>query len=176
MRQLQNLPSTPGYRNASTCGFSARKERHARGFWNLPHTSDRRFRKRGEKTEICRPDPGFTLPRPAVLLAKIELCSEVFDFSPHFRKTRQRRASRSENRYEFRGKNSLLNAKTAYQRFPRTKPDVPSQGPITVAPSRKNPISVNPLPANRSELRLGNNTSVKLHASRKTYTISSFPN
>ena len=45
MRQIQNLPSTPGCRNASTCGFSTRKGRHARGFWNLPHTSDRRFRK-----------------------------------------------------------------------------------------------------------------------------------
>lgn len=40
------------------------------------------------KTEIDRPDPGFALPRPAVLLVKIGLCSEVFDFSPHFRKMR----------------------------------------------------------------------------------------
>ena len=39
------------------------------------------------KTEITRPDLCFRLPRPAVLLAKIGLCSEVFDFSPHFRKT-----------------------------------------------------------------------------------------
>lgn len=37
------------------------------------------------KTEIDRPDPGFTLPRPAVLLPKIGLCSAVSDFSPHFR-------------------------------------------------------------------------------------------
>lgn len=34
-----------------------------------------------DKTEIGRPDPGFTLPRPAVLLAKIGLRSEVSDFS-----------------------------------------------------------------------------------------------
>ena len=40
------------------------------------------------KTEIVRPDPCFRLPRPAVLLVKIGLCSEVFDFSPHFRNTR----------------------------------------------------------------------------------------
>ena len=33
------------------------------------------------KTEIDRPDPGFTLPRPAVLFPKIRLCSEVSDFS-----------------------------------------------------------------------------------------------
>ena len=39
------------------------------------------------KTEVVRPDPSFKLPRPAVLLAKIGLCSEVFDFSPHFRNT-----------------------------------------------------------------------------------------
>lgn len=32
------------------------------------------------KIEIGRPDPSFALPRPAVLLAKIELCSEVSDF------------------------------------------------------------------------------------------------
>ena len=80
------------------------------------------------------------------------------------------------NRYEFRWKKNLLNAKTAYRRFPRTKPDVPSQGPITVAPSRKNPISVNPLPASRNELRLSSNASVKLHVRRKSHAISSFPN
>ena len=63
--------------------------------------------------------------------------------------------------------NNLLNAKTAYRRFPRTKPDVPSQGLITVGTLRKNPISVNPLPASRSELRLSSNASVKLHVSGK---------
>lgn len=34
------------------------------------------------KTEIGRPDPGFALPRPAVLLPKIGLRSEVSDFFP----------------------------------------------------------------------------------------------
>lgn len=123
-----------------------------------------------------RADPDFALPRPAVLMPKIGLCSVISDFSPHFRKTRQRRASRSENRYEFRRKNNLLNAKTAYRRFPRTKPDVPSQGLFTVGTLRKNPISVNPLPASRSELRLSGNASVKLHASKKTPSIWSIPN
>lgn len=47
------------------------------------------------KTEISRPDPGFALPRPAVLLPKIELCSEVSDFSPHFRNTRPCKACSS---------------------------------------------------------------------------------
>ena len=40
------------------------------------------------KTEIWGPGPGFTLSRPAVLLLKIRLRSEVFDFCPHFRNTR----------------------------------------------------------------------------------------
>ena len=47
------------------------------------------------KTEIWGAGPGFTLPRPAVLLAKIGLCSEVFDFSPHFRNPRPRKACSS---------------------------------------------------------------------------------
>ena len=44
------------------------------------------------KIKIGRPDPGFAFPRPAVLLSKIRLCSEVSDFSPHFRRTQQHRA------------------------------------------------------------------------------------
>lgn len=40
------------------------------------------------KTEIGRPEAGFTLPRPAVLLAKIRLCSEVSDFFPALPKKR----------------------------------------------------------------------------------------
>lgn len=32
------------------------------------------------KIKVDRPDPGFTLSQPAVLLPKIELCSEVSDF------------------------------------------------------------------------------------------------
>lgn len=40
------------------------------------------------KIKIDRPNPSFALPRPAVLLPKIWLCSEVSDFSPHFRRTR----------------------------------------------------------------------------------------
>ena len=39
------------------------------------------------KTAICRPDASFAIPRPAVLLSKIALCSAVSDFSPHFRKS-----------------------------------------------------------------------------------------
>ncbi len=40
------------------------------------------------KIKIGRPDPGFTLTRPAVLLPKIRLRSAISDFSPHFRKMR----------------------------------------------------------------------------------------
>ena len=50
------------------------------------------------KIKIGRPDPGFAFPRPAVLLSKIRLCSEVSDFSPHFRKTRLCIVSKSVNR------------------------------------------------------------------------------
>lgn len=57
MRQIQNLPSTPGYRNASTCGFFARKGRCARGFRNLPHTSVVCFRKCGVKPRSADQTP-----------------------------------------------------------------------------------------------------------------------
>ena len=39
------------------------------------------------KPEFYRPDPGFTLPRPAVLLSEFGLCSDGSAFSPHFRKS-----------------------------------------------------------------------------------------
>lgn len=39
-----------------------------------------------------------------------------------------------------------LNAKTAFRRFPRTKPDVPSQGLITTFTLRENSGAVNPIP------------------------------
>lgn len=74
--------------------FLCRKGRCARGFRNLPHTSGGRFRKCRETT-IGQPDPGFAFPRPAVLLPKIRLCSEVSDFSPHFRNTRRCKACSS---------------------------------------------------------------------------------
>lgn len=57
MRQIQNMPSTPGYRNACTCGFSARKGQCARGFRNLPHTSVQRFRKCGVKPRSADQTP-----------------------------------------------------------------------------------------------------------------------
>ena len=39
--------------------------------------------------------------------------------------------------------NNHLNAKTAFRRFPRTKPDVTSQGLITTRTLRKSPIPIN---------------------------------
>lgn len=113
------------------------------------------------KTEIDRPDPDFTLSRPAVLLPNIGLCSAISDFSPHFQKTRRRRASRSENRNEFRWKNNLLNAKTAFRRFPRTKPDVPSQGLITVEKLRNNPIPVNHYPDGMTTVELNGKANLR---------------
>ena len=88
MRQNTGMLSIPKSNNASTSGFFSQKEQRARGFRNLPHTSGRRFRKCGVKPRSGDPGPGFTLSRPAVLLAKIRLRSEVFDFCPHFRNTR----------------------------------------------------------------------------------------
>ena len=57
MRQIQNMPSAPKCRNASTCGFIARKGRCARRFQNLPHTSDKQFRKCGEKPKSTNQTP-----------------------------------------------------------------------------------------------------------------------
>lgn len=128
------------------------------------------------KTKIGRPDPCFTLPRPAVLLAKIGLCSEVSDFPRTSEKTRYNRAPEREKRAKRPSASSPLNAKTAFRRSPRTKPDVQSQGLFTVGALRKSPIPVNPLPRNPSELRPSNNASVKLRASRKTPVISPFLN
>lgn len=56
------------------------------------------------------------------------------------------RAPESEKRVKHPSENSPLNAKTAFRRFPRTKPDVPSQGLITVGTLRKSPAPVNPQP------------------------------
>lgn len=42
--------------------------------------------------------------------------------------------------------NNPLNAKTAFRRLPRTKPDIPSQGLITRLTLRENSGSVNPMP------------------------------
>ena len=46
-----------------------------------------------------------------------------------------------------------LNAKTAFRRFPRTKPDVPSQGLLTTRTLRKSPIPVNPQPGNPQRIK-----------------------
>ena len=96
------------------------------------------------KYETCRPDTSLRHPRPAVLLPKIRLCLDVFDFSPHFRKSVKPNVQKQWIRQR-PPENSPLNAKTAYRRFPRTKPDVPSQGLITTITLRKNSGSVNPI-------------------------------
>lgn len=127
------------------------------------------------KSETGRPDHCFRLPRPVVMLGKIWLCSAVSDFSPHYRKTTVT-ASVGHGNATNTPRKQPLNAKTAFRRFPRTKPDVPSQGLITGGTVRKSPVLVNPLPTNRSELRLSNNASVKLHVSRKSHASSSFLN
>lgn len=57
MRQILNMPSTPGCHNAFTCDFSARKGRCARGFRILPHTSVQRFQKCGAKPRSADQTP-----------------------------------------------------------------------------------------------------------------------
>ena len=59
MLQILNMQSTPGCRDASTCGFFTRKGRRAHGFRNLPHTSDERFRKCGEKPRSTDQTPVY---------------------------------------------------------------------------------------------------------------------
>lgn len=60
----------------------------------MPHTSVGHFRKCGEKTEIDRPDPCFSFPRR--FCCRNSVYARRFPiFSPHFRKARLNRASRS---------------------------------------------------------------------------------
>ena len=52
-----------------------------------------------------------------------------------------------------------LNAKTAFRRFPRTKPDVPSQGLITAITLKENSGAINPI-ARISQISLYFNLAV----------------
>lgn len=72
--------------------------------------------------------------------------------------------------------NIPLNAKTAFRRFLRTKSDVPSQGIFIVGTLGKSKSQFLLYRGNRRKLRLSNNASVKLRASRKSHAISSFLN
>lgn len=142
----------------------------------MPHTSDGRFQKCGEKPRSADQTPvlGF---RDVRFCCRKSVCARRFPVFPSLPKIAIKKPTvPKRKRDKCPSENSPLNAKTAFRRFPRTKPDVPSQGLITVGTLRKNPISVNPLPASRSELRLSSNASVKLHVSRKTPATTSFPN
>ena len=142
MRQIQNMPSTLECRNASTYGFFARKGQRARGFRNLPHTSVQRFRKCGVKPRSADQTPVLHF-RDLRFCCRKSGCarrSSVFPALP------QNTAALSILRRKLLLiplENSPLNAKTAFRRFPRAKPDVPSQGLITVGTLRNNPIPVN---------------------------------
>ena len=81
MRQILNMPSTPGYRNAYTCGFFTRKRRCARGFRNLPHTLGARFRKCGENQD--RPTrPRFYASATCGFVARNQVVLGGFRFFP----------------------------------------------------------------------------------------------
>ena len=154
--------------------FLYAKNRCAQGFQSLPHAGNKRFRKCGEKPRSVDQTAVLHLC-PAVLLVKIGLRSEVSGF-PVLPKTAIKTHCPKAKTRQIPFGNSLLNAKTAFRRFPRTKPDVPSQGLFTVGTLRKSPIPVNPLPRNPSELKPSSIASVKLHASKKTPAIPPFPN
>lgn len=109
----------------------------AQRFQSLSHALDKRFRKCGEKTRSVD-QAAILYLCPTVLLVKIGLRSEVSGFSVLPKtaiKTHCPKAKRRQIPFE----NSRLNAKTAFRRFPRTKPDVPSQGLITAITLRENP-------------------------------------
>lgn len=157
MRQIQNLSSTPGCRNASTCGFSARKGQCAQGFRYLPHTSDGWFRKCGEKSRSADQTPVLRL-RDLRFCCQKSGCARWFSIFPR------------------------TSVKRGNTKRPVVKITTNSAGKHPL--KRKNRLSAvptdqagrTPLPASRSELRLSSNASVKLHVSRKTPATTSFPN
>lgn len=68
-----------------------------------------------------------------------------FRFFPALPKTTIRKPTvikRKRDKYPL--ESSPQNAETAFRRFPRTKPDVPSQGLLKIRTLRKSPIPVNP--------------------------------
>lgn len=77
MLQIQNMQSTPGCRDASTCGFPARKGRRARGFRNLPHTSVQRIRKCGVK-------PRSADQAPVLHFRDLRFCCRKTDYARRF--------------------------------------------------------------------------------------------
>lgn len=86
------------------------------------------------KNGTCRLGPRFGLLRPAILLAKIGVCAASFDF-PRTSEIRDKSPLPRSGYGQMPSVNSPLNTKTAFRRFPRTKPDIPSQGlimPITL--------------------------------------------
>lgn len=56
-RQIPDMPNTLDSGNASTCCFFTRKRQCARGFWNLPHTSDWSIRKCGKNPRSADQTP-----------------------------------------------------------------------------------------------------------------------
>ena len=117
--------------------FLYAKNRCAQGFQSLPHAGNKRFRKCGEKPRSVDQTAVLHLC-PAVLLVIIGLRSEVSDF-PVLPKTAIKTHCPKAKTRQIPFGNSPLNAKTAFRRFLRTKPDVPSQGLFTVGTLKENP-------------------------------------
>lgn len=174
-RQIPDMPNTLDSGNASTCCFFTRKRRCARGFWNLPHTSGRSIRKCGENQSIAGQTPVLSSADLRFCCRKTGCARQVSIF-PRTSKIHAKSECPEAKRDKYSSENSPLNAKTAYRRLPRTKPDIPSQGLITARALRKGPAPVKPLPEKRGRQELREHASVELHASRKTPAISPFLN
>ena len=124
------------------------------------------------KTEIGRPDLGFTLPRPAVLLPKKTGCARRFPIFPALPENVATLSVLKRKPLRIPLRNSPLNAKTAFRRLLRTKPDVSSQGLITVGTLRKSPISVNHYPDGMTTVELNRKADLR-QVKRPPYSASS---
>ena len=103
----------------------------------MPHASVGRFRKCGEK-------PRSTDQTPVLAFRDLRFCcrnsvyARRFPIFPRTSEIRDKNPLPEANTNKCPSVNSPLNAKTAFRRFPRTKPNVSSQGLITRITLREN--------------------------------------
>lgn len=126
----------------------------------MPHTSVRRFRKCGEKSRSADQTPVLHF-RDLRFCCRKSGCAQRSSIFP---RTSAKHGSTERPEAKTATKsagNSPLNAKTAFRRFPRTKPDVPSQGLITVETLRNNPIPVNQYPDGMTTVELNRKADLR---------------
>lgn len=107
----------------------------------------------------CGENPRFADQTPVLTFSDLRFCwqksgcAQRFSIFPRTSEKRdEAKRPKAESTIRDLFKEQPLNAKTAFRRLPRTKPDVPSQGLFTVATLRKSPILVNPLPRKAQRL------------------------